>query len=275
MLNNKKYLHVTSCTSSAGILKLVLNKGVQIAYQELNLATGCLPKSLSKEEYLRCKQHELWDYGEGTSFNLFGADLSKYDGIVVWHSIDIESMLVLGMVASCYEGKIYHIDVSKTFNNQRCVDLLPKDLFLCLNSYKELSYRQRAALKEKYDALPYETPCAKRYVRKHFEVVDKEVLKKRLLRYVKNKPQSWRIPYSYAMAKSRLGERYFPCFWECLTLELICEGRAIISEMTFEPGKGHEYPLGCCFTSPYLYNGFDLRKLYSFKYFKVNNKLTQ
>lgn len=130
-------------------------------------------------------------------------------------------------------------------------------------------------LKIKYDTLPHEYPCIKRYVHHNFEVVDKEGLKKKLLRYVKNKPQNWRIPYSYAMAKSRLGERYFSCFWECLTLELICEGRAIISEMEFDPKKGCEYLIGCCLTLPYMYNGYDLRKLYSFKYFKVNNKLNQ
>ncbi|WP_290055036.1 hypothetical protein [uncultured Muribaculum sp.] len=269
MLNNKKYLHVISSMGFAGFLKAVLNKGVQIAYPMLNLATGCLPKNLSKEEYIRCKQHELWDFGDGGSFNLFGANLSKYDGIVVWHSVDVESMLVLGMIASCYNGKIYHIDVSETFSNQPYYYLSEEELSLCLNSYKELSSRQRNALKRKYDALPYETPCIKRYVSKHFEIVDKEVLKKELLKYVKTKPQSWLIPSSYAIAKSRLGGRYYPTFWDCLTLELICEGRAIISEMEFKPRKGCECPLGCCLTTPYLYNGFDLRKLYSFKYFKT------
>ena len=94
-------------------------------------------------------------------------------------------------------------------------------------------------------------------------------LKRKLLRYINRKPQSWLIPSSDVIAKSRLGEHYYPTFWDCLTLELICEGRAIISEMEFEPRKGCEYPLGICLTTPYLYNGFDLRKLYSFKYFKV------
>lgn len=269
MFNNKKYLHITSSTSSAGLLKVALNKGVQMAYAELNLATGCLPKNLSKEEYIRCKQHELWDFGDGASFNLFGTDLSKYDGIVVWHSIDVESMLVLSMIASCYEGKIYHIDVSKSFKNQRCGDLIGEQLLSCLNSCRELSSRQKTALKRKYDELPHDRACIKKYVRHNFEIVDKEVLKKKLLRYVKTKPQGWLIPSSYAIAKSRLGECYYPLFWDCLTLELICDRRVIISEMLFEPKKGCEYPLGCCFTNSYLYNGFDLRKLYSFKYFKV------
>ena len=269
MLNNIRYLHVTSSTSSAGALKVVLNKGVQIAYPELNLSTGCLPETLSKEEYLRCKQHNLWNFGDGASFNLFGADLSKYDGIVVWHSIDVESILVLGMIASCYDGKILHIDVSTKFYNSLCSELAPEQLLSCLNSYSELSLRQKATLKKKYVALPNDTSSIKKYVNKRFEVVDKEVLKKKLLRYVKRTPQSWLIPSSHAIAKSRLGEHYYPPFWDCLTLELICEGRAIISEMEFEPRKGCEYPLGSCLTSPYLYNGFDLRKLYSFKYFKV------
>lgn len=269
MFNDKKYLHITSSTSSAGALKVALNKGVQIAYAELNLATGCLPKNLSKDEYIRCKQHKLWDFGDGASFILFGADLSKYEGIVVWHSIDVESMLVLSMIASCYEGKIYHIDVSKSFKNQRCGELIGKQLLSCLNSCRELTSRQKSVLKRKYDKLPHDRACIKKYVRHNFEIVDKEVLKKKLLQYVKTKPQSWRIPYCYVMAKSKLGEFYHDCFWVCMTLELICEGRAIISEMEFEPRKGCEYPLGSCLTTPYLYNGFELRQLYSFKYFKV------
>ena len=269
MLNNKRYLHVTSSTSAAGSLKRALNKGVHITYPELNLATGCLPKNLSKAEYIRCKQQELWDFGDGASSILFGADLSKYDGIVVWHSIDVESILVLGMIASCYDGKVFHINVSKEFHNSLCGELAPQQLFLCLNSYRELSSIQKTVLKRKYDELPHDRACIKKYVCHNFEIVDKEVLKKKLLRYVKITPQSWRIPSSYAMAKSRLGEYYYSPFWDCLTLELICEGRAIISEMEFEPRKGCEYPLGSCLTFPYLYNGFDLRNLYSFKYFKV------
>lgn len=269
MLNNKKYLHVAPSTSTAGALKYALDKNTDIAYIELNFATGCLPENLSKEEYLRCKQYELWNYGDGASFNIFGADLSKYAGIIVWHSIDVESMLMLSMIASCYEGKIYHINVSKTFGNLRCEGLNPEQLLTCLDSCGELSLRQKAALKRKYNELPHDRACIKKYVHKRFEIVDKEVLKKKLLRYVKTKPQSWLIPSSYAIAKSRLGESYSATFWDCLTLELICEGQAIISEMSFERNKGCEYPLGCCLTTPYLYNGFDLRKLYFFKYFKV------
>lgn len=237
MLKNKKYLHVAPSTSTAGALKYALDKNTDIAYVELNLATGCLPENLSKEEYLRCKQYELWNYGDGASLNLFGTDLSKYAGIIVWHSIDVESMLVLSMIASCYEGKLYHIDVSKIFKNRCCGELIPKQLLSCLDSCGELSFRQKAALKRKYNELPHDRACIKKYVSKRFEIIDKEVLKKKLLRYVKTKPQSWLIPSSYAIAKSRLGESYSATFWDCLTLELICEGRAIISEMSFERKK--------------------------------------
>jgi len=269
MLNNSKYLHIASSTTTAGILKFRLNKGVPVGYIELNLSTGCLPKDLSKEEYQRCKQYELWDFGDGASYKIMGADLSVYEGIVVWHSIDLESMLVLSLIASGYKGKMYHIDVSKTFENKTCEELSPQELLSCINTVEVLTSRKQHELKRKYDSLPHDKPCVKRFIRRTFEVIDKEVLKKKLLRFVAKKPQSWRIPSSYVMAKSKLGERYYPLFWDCLTLELICEGRAIISEMTFERGVGLLHPLGCCLTNPYLYNGFDLRKLYSFKYFKV------
>lgn len=269
MVNNRKYLHIASSTTTAGILKFHLNKGVPVAYIELNLSTGCLPTDLSKEEYQRCKQSELWDFGDGESYKVFGADLSGYDGIVVWHSIDVESMLLLGLIASGYKGKIYHIDVSKTFKNKMCQELSPQELLSCINTIEVMSTRKQHELKRKYDSFPHNIPYIKKYVHGTFMVVEKEILKKRLLRFVTKKPQSWLIPSSYAMAKSKLGESYSSCFWDCLTLELICEGRAIISEMTFDRGVGLLHPLGCCLTTPYLYNGFDLRKLYSFKYFKV------
>ena len=269
MLNNKKFLHIAPSNPAAGALKQALTKGIEITYTELDLSTGCLPKNLSKEEYQRCKQHELWDYGDGLSYKLFGAELSKYDGIVVWHSKDVESMLLLGLITSAYNGSIFHIDVSKLFRNCLCAELAPEQLFSCLNSAIKVSPRKKQVLKRKYEDLPHDYPCIKRYIHRNFKVVEKEILKKKLLRYVKTKPQSWLIPSSYAIAKSRLGERYYSTFWDCLTLELICEGRAIIPEMSLEPKNGCSYPLGSCMTTPYLYNDFDLRKLYSFKYFKV------
>lgn len=269
MVNNAKYLHIAPSNSAAGALKQTLNKGVQIAYIELNLSTGCLPINLSKEEYQRCKEHELWNFGDGLSYKIFGADLSKYDGIVVWHSKDVESMLLLGLLASAYEGDLFYIDVSKSYGNCLCGELCPKQLSTCLTYYKKLTLRQKQALKIKYDTLPHEYPCIKRYVHRNFEVVKKEILKKKLLRYVSNKPQSWHIPSSNAMAKSQIGEWYYSMFWDCLTLELLSEGQGVISEMIFEPKNGCDYPLGSCMTTPYLYNGFDLRKLYSFKYFKT------
>ena len=105
MINNG-CLHVTSSYASAGALKQALNKVVQVAYIELNLSTGCLPINLSKEEYQRCKEHELWNFGDGLSYKILGADLSKYEGVVVWHSIDVESMLVLIMIPSSILKKI-------------------------------------------------------------------------------------------------------------------------------------------------------------------------
>ncbi len=211
----------------------------------------------------------MWNFGDGLSYKIFGADFSIYDGIVVWHSKDVESMLLLGLLASVYKGNIFHVDVSKYYGSCLCGELSPGQLSICLTSYKKLTVKQKQVLKVKYEILPHEYPCIKRYIRHKFEVIEKEVVKKRLLRYVTNKPQSWRIPSSNAMAKSRLGEWYSSMFWDCLTLELLSEGQCVVSEMIFAPKSGCEYPLGIYMTTPYLYNGFDLRKLYSFKYFKV------
>lgn len=190
MVNNTKYLHIAPSNSTAGSLKQALNKGVHIAYIELNLSTGCLPINLSKEEYQRCKKYELWNFGDGLSYKIFGADLSIYDGIVVWHSKDVESLLLLGLLSSTYEGNILHIDVSKSYGNCLCGELSPEQLYTCLTFYKKLTVKQGQTLKAKYETLPHEYPCIKRYIHRNFEVVKKEILKKKLLRYASNKPQS-------------------------------------------------------------------------------------
>lgn len=267
-MDYSNYLHLVPSNSSAGALKFILPKGSAIVFMQLDLETGPLPFDLSKEEYLSCKEEELANFGNGNYSNLFGADLTKYDGVVVWHSTDVRCMLMLSLICASYNGKIQVCDVSELYPNTRVENLSPFQLESCLSLISPIPKRTKNSLAKKYRQLCDLPTCVKKYSGGKFSVNSTGKLKEQLLRNVKHKPLTWQKIIWKTMAQSKPGEFYPTNFWECLLLELVCEGRLIISEMVFDKSESHQFPLGCCLTNPYLLNGYDLRKLYSFKCFK-------
>lgn len=261
------YLHLVPSSSSAGSLKLILPREAEIAFIQLDLETGALPDDLSKASYLECKKTEYWDAGDGLSYKIFGADLSCYDGIIVWHSNDVRSMLILSMMCALYNGKIMSCNVSDQYPEAMVGNLAPQQLKNCLEKVIPISKRKKLSLTQKYSAITHEQ-CVKRYIGKKFSIIPIEMLKQRLMRNVKTTPLTWRRIVGETMVKAKLGEFYPSIFWECMMLELVCDGKLIISEMTMSRTEASQYPLGCCMTHEYLFNGFDLRKLYNFKCFK-------
>lgn len=100
------YVHIVPSDSSAGALKFAMPKKTEIAFISLDLETGSLPDDLSKESYLECKQSEYWNVGDGWSYKIFGAYLSRYDGIIVWHSKDVRINCVwFGLYICPYKPK--------------------------------------------------------------------------------------------------------------------------------------------------------------------------
>lgn len=261
------YLHLVPSSSSAGALKFAMPQNSKIAFIQLDLETGSLPDDLSKESYLECKKSEYWNVGDGWSYKIFGADLSRYDGVVVWHSKDVRSMLILAMMSALYDGNILSCDVSSIFPNAMVGNLAPSQLIECLGAIKPISTRTKESLAKKYFSITH-FPCVKKYSRGKFSIVPIGILKQRLLRNANIKSLAWRQIVGETMSKASFGEFYSSVFWDCLMLELICEGKLIISEMVMEKTDAYQYPLGYCLSHRYDYNGFDLRNLYSFKCFK-------
>ena len=116
------------------------------------------------------------------------------------------------------------------------------------------------------------SPCVKKYKRGKFSIISTDELKKRLLQNAKHKPMNWREITGETMSKSKIGESYPAEFWDCLLLELVCEGKLIISNMILGKSDNCQHPLGRYLTRRYLLNGFDLRQLYSFNCFKPKVK---
>lgn len=75
-------------------MKFILPKGSEIAQIKIALEVDFIPYDLSFDEYENCHDLQLWDYGDDNGFNIFGADLTTFKGIIVWHSIDVRSMLI-------------------------------------------------------------------------------------------------------------------------------------------------------------------------------------
>lgn len=264
-----KYLHIFDSGAGIGCLWEALNERYPAASIELDLSIGLLPQDFSLDEYYRCKQGEYKDWGDGSSFMVFGADLTKYEGIVVWHSCYITEAILFAMFCSNLDGNLLHCDVSQIYPGKRVTDLSQQEVRSCLDCIRPVSSTQKKSFASKYQALPSNIPCIKNYINNKFSIISKEKLKKRILKYMSSTPKGRWIAASNAMAYSKQGEFYPPTLWECLTLELACEGRIIISEMSFSPGPGQLHPL-IHLTKPYMLNGFDLRKLYGFKCFKPN-----
>lgn len=265
------YLHIVPSSSSAGALKQILPRKAEIAFIQLDLETGALPDDLSQESYLNCKKTEYWDVGDGLSYKIFGADLSRYEGIIVWHSNDVRSMLILSMMCALYDGKIMSCNVSDKYPEAMVDNLAPQQLKTCLEKVVPVSKRKKLSFAQKYSSITHEQ-CVKRYIGKKFAIIPIEMLKQRLLRNVKNTPLTLHYIVCETMRKAQLGEFYSSVFWDCMVLELVCEGKLIISEMAMSRTEAFQYPLGCCMTNEYLLNNFDLRKLYTFKCFKSKVK---
>lgn len=262
-----KYLHVFASDAGLSCLWTALDERYPAASIELDLSIGLLPKDFSLDEYHRCKQGEYKDWGDGTSLMVFGADLSKYEGIVVWHSCYITEAILFAMFCSNFNGNLLHCDVSKMFHGKRLTDLSQQEVKSCLDYIRPVSPTQKKSFTIKYQALPHNIPCIKKYLNNKFSITSKEKLKQRILKYMTSTPKGRWFAAGKAMANSKPGEFYPPTLWECLTLELACEGRIVISEMSFTPGPAELHSLAHL-TNSYVLNGFDLRNLYGFKCFK-------
>lgn len=267
-----KFLHIVPSDSSAGALKFILPKGTVITTINIALEVDFMPYDLSIDEYENCRDLQLWNYGEDKGFNIFGADLTEFDGVIVWHSTDVRSMLILSLICASYDGNIQVCDVSRCYLDSMVGNLAPVQLKECLNQISPIPNRLRNSLAKKYRQLFDLSPCVKKYSGGRFATISKDELKKHLLQNTKHKPMNWREIISETMRKSKLGEFYSSEFWDCLLLELICEGKLIISEMIMSKSKSHQVPLGRYLTQRYLLNGFDLRQLYSFNCFKPKVK---
>lgn len=132
-MDHSKYLHIVPSESSAGALKLILPKDIQIAPINIAPEINFMPHDLSIYEYENCRDLQLWNYGEDKGFNIFGADLTKFDGVIVWHSSDVRSMLILSLICASYNGDIQVCDVSKQFSDAMVGNLAPFQLKDCLN----------------------------------------------------------------------------------------------------------------------------------------------
>lgn len=262
-----KFLHVFASDAGLSCLWTALDERYPAASIELDLSIGLLPQNFSLEEYHRCKQAEYKDWGDGRSLIVFGADLNKYEGIVVWHSCYISEAILFAMFCSNFNGNLLHCDVSKKFPGKRITDLSQQEVKSCLDYIRPVSSTQKKSFASKYQALPHDIPCIKNYFNNRFSIISKEKLKQRILKHMTSTPKGRWFAASKAMAESKPGEFYPSTLWECLTLELACEGRIVVSEMSFTPGPAELHPLNHL-TNPYILNGFDLRKLYGLKCFK-------
>ncbi len=112
-------LHLTDRGPIAGTLKMVRDWIVDIpAFFDYSLSTDCLPKDFTKSEIDRCIKnghYHLYD-DENNKFSELNFD--DYDEIVVWHSMDANSLLLLYYMCSCLKKDVFHCNITEFYGNK-------------------------------------------------------------------------------------------------------------------------------------------------------------
>ena len=109
----KKTLHIGDSDSWEGCLKLTMyNIAPKGSYDILSFdysfCTACLPQNLSRQEIVRCLKGTHSSLHNDLVLRFADIDLKAYDKIVIWHTYDSNSLLLLYFFSTIVEGDLYH-----------------------------------------------------------------------------------------------------------------------------------------------------------------------
>ena len=116
-MDKKKDLYIFSDSSSVGCAKMWtwkcgIRDNVDLEYIDYDMSVYGIPRNLSDEEIERCNNIANYLFLGEEDFNrIKRINFSAYNKIVVWHSWDSKSLLVLYFICSITECDIYHINV--------------------------------------------------------------------------------------------------------------------------------------------------------------------
>ena len=269
----KKTLHIGDNASWEGCMKLSMHgiapkDSYVIMGFDYSFCTACLPRNLSREELERCLKGTYTTLYNDLVMRFADIDLKAYDKIVIWHTYDSNSLLMLYFFSLIIEGELYHIIIKGEDENMKTGGATPEDIHSSLGKIKLLSKEERTLYSEIYASLLDTEGIPKIANREQIICKSKEFVKSLLLKHLTKTPKSYARIVGETISEFPKEYIFDPMYLDCLIFEMIEDG-------TLKPlrikrdNKLRQYPIGGFYNRTYTYKGEDMGKWYGFSVSKV------
>lgn len=268
----KKTLHIGDNDSWEGCMKLSLYRTApkdtyDIQSFDYSFCTACLPQNLSRQEIERCLKGTHSSLYNDLVLRFADIDLNAYDKIVIWHTYDSNSLLLLYFFSSIVKGDLYHCVIRGDEEDMKTGAATPENLEDSMQNIKLLSKEERMMFNEIYVSLSESEGVPK--IADGYQIVpkSKEFVKELLLKHITKTPKTYARVVGETIAQFPK-EYLFDCMYlDCMILEMI-------EESTLKPlriirdNRNRPYPIGGFYTKTYRFKGEDMGKWYGFSVIK-------
>ena len=268
----KKTLHIGDNNSWEGSMKLSMYKlapkdSFDIMAFDYSFCTACLPRGLSKLELERCLKGTHTTLYNNLVIRFANIDLRAYDKIVIWHTYDSNSLLLLYFFSSIVEGDLYHCLIVSDDDTKWTGGATPENLQDGFERIKLLTDKERTLFNGIYSSLLGTEGVPKIADGKQIICKSKEFVKSLLLKHLTKTPK----PYARIVGEtiSEFPKEYLfdPMYLDCLLLEMIEDGE--LKPLRIKRDKSYRpYPIGGFYNRTYTYKGEDMSKWYGFSVVK-------
>lgn len=264
----KKTLHIGDNDSWEGCMKLSMygmapKDSYEILSFDYSFCTDCLPQNLTKQEIERCLNGSHTTLTNDLVLRFADINLKAYDKIVIWHTYDSNSLLLLYFFSTIVEGDLYHCLINGDDENMKTGAARPGDIQNSLNNIKMLSKDERAMYNEIYASLSGTEGIPKIADGYHIICKSKEFVRDRLLRNVTRLPKPYARIVGETIAQFPKEYLFGSMYLECIILEMIEDG-TLKPLNIIRDNRKRPYPIGGFFKRTYLYEGEDTGKWFGF-----------
>lgn len=252
----KKTLHIGDSGSWEGCMKLTLHgTAPRETYDILSLhysfCTACLPQNQSRQEIERCLKGTHTSLYNDLVLRFADIDLTAYDKIIIWHTYDSNSLLLLYFFSTIVEDDLYHCVIRGEEDDIKTGAVTPENLEDGIHNIKLLSKEERRMFNDIYTSLSDSEGIPK--IADGYQIVrkSKEVVKELLLKHVTMTPK----PYARIVGEtiSQFPKEYLfdSMYLECLLLEMIEEG-TLKPLRIIRDNRRRPYPIGGFYNKIYI-----------------------
>ena len=258
-MGQKKTLHICHSPMTKGEIILALGKqDNDVLCFDYCFDVDGLPKDLSKGEIERCNNLShcsLWHLPDRVAFD-------EYSKLIVWHSWDSASLLILYFVCTLHKSNLYHINVS-----DRDFALTHHNVENLIRKAKLLQEWENEKFCNIYKSMLGTDGIPK--IAKGYQIVckSKEFVKEKLMENIKAHPQYYGVILGKTIARFPRNYCFHASYLEYILFEMLNEG-------SIEPtGIVKSENLERFFNTTFHYKGESIGNWQKFKIMRIKKSL--